>query len=227
VRKGLPEVSRIKFAIQSYGPPGEALGVCGSGKRDRLEAAELGHAGAKRTAPGRSAEVCRKQLLPATAGHHHDPSPPGRPRASHGRRPHWGELTEPRPVCRPQVTALPASDARPDLCQQVPAPAPQLGWGESRRWRRRAAAPLPSTQRPGRLGARQAPAQQRSTSMRRVGIPVSRNQGRAALRNQCWDTGLRGGWWLNHITGLEACFYSPGARPTLTEAFKQTFSHPC
>ena len=119
MRKGLPEVSRIKFAIQSYAPPGEALGVCNSGKRKRLEAAEPGHAGAKRTAPGSGAEVCRKQLLPVTAGQYPDPSPPRGPRARRGQLPDRAEHTEPHPVCRSKVTEAPASDARPYLSQQV------------------------------------------------------------------------------------------------------------
>lgn len=122
MQKDLPEVSRIKFAIQSYAPPGEALRACNSGKRKGPEAAALDHARAKHTAPGCSAEVCRKQLLPVTAGQYHDPSPPGHPRARHGRLPDWAELTEPHPVCRSKVTEAPASDAQPYLSQQVLAP---------------------------------------------------------------------------------------------------------
>lgn len=108
MQRGLPGVSRIKFPIQSYAPPGEALGACHSGKRKRLEAAELGHAGAKHTASGCRAEVCRKQLLPVTAGQDHEPSPLGYLRAGHSQLPDQAELTQPRPV-----TKVPARDDGP------------------------------------------------------------------------------------------------------------------
>lgn len=124
MQRGLPGVSRIKFPIQSYAPPGEALGACHSGKRKRLEAAELGHAGAKHTAPGCRTEVRRKQLLPVTAGQCHNPSPLGYPRARHSQLPEQAELTQPCPV-----TMAPVRDAQPYLSWQDLDPAGKGGGG--------------------------------------------------------------------------------------------------
>lgn len=176
MQRGLPGVSRIKFPLQSYAPPGEALGACHSGKRRGLEAAELGHAGAKRTAPGCGAEGCRKQLLLVTAGQHHDPSPLGQPGARHSQLPEQAELTQPCPVPK-----APVRDARPCLSRQDPAPA-----RDSRRWRRAALAPLP----PHPMTTRSV---EQHRTERRVSIPVFRNNGCAVQWYRCWDAGLRGG----------------------------------